>query len=327
MIGLTWHPVNFYECSSETETFAQVFACCNNTNISFCCSGNKDKKDERPKSAGNMPARNADEKKGSSEPVDWLGLSRLASPSEKETAKSKEEEKPPLGSPKKETRRTSFTNEDDFLGSSGGTSRRPRSRDAAKSEADDDWLGLGTSSTTAGRGRQSRSETPDKLASASKQDDDWLGLGSSSTPAGRGRQSRSESPDKLASASKQDDDWLGLGKDNDDSDDWLSTTLKAKKERKTAGEDRLGAKDNKTQSGSTSDLGNNFPARFVHSLYKQCLFEFQMETPPGCLESSKMSQKDNNFVLLSDSKSLPVKSQADERGLDLFSSSTRRESA
>ncbi len=293
MIGLTWHPVNFYECSSETETFAQVFACCNNTNISFCCSGNKDKKDERPKSAGNMPARNADEKKGSSEPVDWLGLSRLASPSEKETAKSKEEEKPPLGSPKKETRRTSFTNEDDFLGSSGGTSRRPRSRDAAKSEADDDWLGLGTSSTTAGRGRQSRSETPDKLASASKQDDDWL----------------------------------GLGKDNDDSDDWLSTTLKAKKERKTAGEDRLGAKDNKTQSGSTSDLGNNFPARFVHSLYKQCLFEFQMETPPGCLESSKMSQKDNNFVLLSDSKSLPVKSQADERGLDLFSSSTRRESA
>ena len=72
-------------------------------------------------------------------------------------------------------------------------------------------------------------------------DDDWLSLGATGTrETKRDSQSRGRSPDK--STSNTSDDWLGLGKETKEDladDDWLSATLKIKKESRSssAGDD------------------------------------------------------------------------------------------
>ena len=163
------------------------------------------------------------EQKGStSEAVDWLGLSRLGSPAEKRDETKDPDEISRNSTPKKE-------------------SSKPGA------DTDDDWLGLGSSS------KEHRSRSPTK--STADADDDWLGLGTGSRKSRRSSQSRIRSPDKPTG--NKSDDWLGLGKDEkeDFSDDWLSATLKSKKERKssTTGDDWLGLNDTKTSKADSTD--------------------------------------------------------------------------
>ena len=177
-----------------------------------------EKKEERPKSTGSVPDKSGDDKSGSSEPVDWLGLSRLGSPAEK-----KNETKPSAES----STSASTKNESE--------------------KSDDNWLGLGSSS------RSSRSRSPPKATAEAG--DDWLGMGTSRRSRGDS-QSRSKSPENLID--KKASDWLDLGKDDkeDEADDWLSATLKSKKERKSsaAGDDWLGLNDTKSTKADSSDL-------------------------------------------------------------------------
>ena len=71
----------------------------------------------------------------------------------------------------------------------------------------------------------------------------------------RDSQSRSRSPDK--STSNKSDDWLGLGKEEkeDVADDWLTATLKSKKESRssTAGDDWLCLNDTKSSKADSAD--------------------------------------------------------------------------
>ena len=181
-----------------------------------------EKKGERPKSAGNVPDESFDQKGNSSEPVDWLGLSRLGSPAEKRDDTKPAAENSSSGNTKKETEKSS-------------------------GDPDDDWLGLASNS------KSNRSRSPPKAVT--DEDDDWLSLGATGTrKSRRGSQSRSRSPDK--STSDKSDDWLGPGKETEDmADDWLSATLKSKKENRlsSAGDDWLGFNEAKSSKADSAD--------------------------------------------------------------------------
>ena len=182
-----------------------------------------DKKGERPKSAGNVPDESCDQEGNSSEPVDWLGLSRLGSPAEKRDDTKTAAENSSNDNTKKETEKFSGDPDDDWLAvASNSKSNRSRSPPKAVADADDDWLSLGATGT-----RKTR----------------------------KGSQSRSRSPDK--STSDKSDDWLGLGKKTkeDMADDWLSATLRSKKESRSsaAGDDWLGLNDAKSNKADSAD--------------------------------------------------------------------------
>ena len=182
-----------------------------------------EKKEERPKSAGNVPDKSSDQKGNSSEPVDWLGLSRLGSPAEKRDDTKHAVENSSRDNTRKETEKSS-------------------------GDPDNDWLGLTSSS------KINRLRSPPKAAADA--DDDWLSTGAPETRIiRRDSQSRSRSPDK--STTNRSDDWLGLGKEEkeDVADDWLTATLKSKKESRSsaAGDDWLGLNDTKSSKTDSAD--------------------------------------------------------------------------
>ena len=182
-----------------------------------------EKKEERPKSAGSVPDKSSDQKGNSSEPVDWLGLSRLGSPAEK-----KDDTKPAAEN------------------SSGDNTRKETEKSSG--DPDDDWPGLTSSS------KSNRSRSPPKANADA--DNDWLSIGApGNRRTRRDSQSRSRSPDK--STSNKSDDWLGLGKEEkeDVADDWLTATLKSKKESRssTVGDDWLGLNDTKSSKADSAD--------------------------------------------------------------------------
>ena len=84
-------------------------------------------------------------------------------------------------------------------------------------------------------------------------DDDWLGSKSDPTSRTPKGETQSKSPERTSS--QKQDDWLGLGKE-DDADDWLSATLKSKREKKSAvaaDDDWLGLGPKSNQFATTKD--------------------------------------------------------------------------
>ncbi len=188
--------------------------------------------EDRPRSEGSIRDKAVENKRSetaNSEPVDWLGLSRLGSP----------DTNPKAGGAQAEQ-------SSDYLGIGYD---EPESKQPLKSalktpppkeDQADDWLGIGSSNR---RSNQPGRRTETATSRDSDIADDWLGL-SDSKGKGQADDRLGVKSDKMPSReTKKVDDWLGSrDKRSNKGDDWLGVK-DAKADQK---DDWLGGRDVKT---------------------------------------------------------------------------------